>query len=77
MQEPVFSVCLTRKQHKRLEKLLETLNGDNLSQKFKTYLDAQTYTPMSEERTRKFTFTPKQRESYEGILNRLDNLESS
>ena len=77
MKELVFSVSLTRKQRERLEKLLESVSGDNLSHKFKAYLDAQTYTPMSKERDRKFTFTPKQREVYEGILKRMDDLESS
>jgi len=77
MKELVFSIRLTKKQRERLEKLLESVNGDNLSQKFKAYLDVQTDTPMSEERDRKFTFTPKQREIYEGIFKRMDNLESS
>jgi len=66
MKELVFSVRLTRKQRERLEKLLESVNGDNLSAKFKAYLDVQTHTPMS-----------KQREVYEGIFKRMDNLESS
>lgn len=76
MQEPVFSVRLSRKQRERLEKLLESVNGDNLSQKFKAYLDLQAYTSMSEGRDR-ITFTPKQREVYEGIFKHMDNLESS
>ena len=74
MQELVFSVRLTRKQRERLEELLESVNGDDLNQKFKAYLDGvNNETAMD----RKFTFTPKQREVYEGIFKHMDNLESS
>ena len=74
MKELVFSVRLTRKQRERLEKLLESVNGDDLNQKFKVYLDGvNNETAMD----RTFTFTPKQREIYEGIFKRIDNLESS